>query len=293
LTESFSLSIAGLRFSVRSESGYEVEHPDALYRPFLNAEFPSDLLMNVMISAEPEPDWSSQEILFDTGEAWTAYRLENGIGIYFPYSKDPGFLWTAQLSENFDQVTVHCSSLMITENNRIANPVHYPLDQILAMFHFSAHRGLIVHAAGIARGDIGVFCAGRSGAGKTTLMRQWKDVSGIRGLSDDRIVVREIDGAFRFFGTPWAGEGQVAAYGDVALKALAFIHHGSENCIRPISPASALKQLMPTSSILWFDRSSLEKTLSFCHDLVETIPAFEIHCRPDPSAADLIDQLLS
>ncbi len=297
MNQSFSISIAGLRLSVQSEPGFGVEQPDALYQPFFNSQVTTDLQMAITLTTEPEPDWSSRPILFDTGETWSAYDLDQRIGLRLPNRKAPGYLWATSLSEDFERATVHCSSLLIDENRGtrgvITNPVHYPLDQILAMFYFSAHRGLIVHAAGIARGSVGVFCAGRSGAGKTTLMRQWRDVSGIRGLSDDRIVIREIGGNFRLFGTPWAGEGRIASHGDVGLNALAFIHHGEKNEIQPISPMAALKQLLPTSSILWFHRAALERTLALCHDLVQAIPAFEIHCRPDPSAADLVNQLFS
>jgi len=295
LNELFTISIAGLRFRVRSEPGLSVDQPDALYRQFFNSQVETDLQMAITLTTEPEPDWSSQPVLFDTGETWSAFRINRRIGLRLPNRKAPGYLWATSLSESYEDATVHCSSLMINKGpglkGVITNPVHYPLDQILAMFHFSAHRGLIVHAAGISRGDVGVFCAGRSGAGKTTLMQQWRGIESVFGLSDDRIVIREIDGSFRLFGTPWAGEGRIASHGDVRLKSLAFIHHGEHNEIRPISPEVALKQLLPTSSILWFDRPALERALSLCHDLVQTVPAFEIHCRPDPPATELINQL--
>lgn len=290
------LSIAGLRFSVQAPPGYRVVNRDLIYPPFLNSSVETDLKVDVDISLEEPPDVSDLPILFDTEETWTAYRLDGDILFRLPSEHEPGYLWAARLAGDFKTATVHCSPLMIegpqSNPDRITNPVHYPLDQILSMYLFSAHQGIIVHAAGIARKGAGIFCAGRSGAGKTTLMRQWHGTPGIQGLSDDRVVIRSMGGDYRLFGTPWAGEGQIAAHGDVGLRALTFIHHGECNEIRPIGPASALKQLMATASILWFDREALQRTMSFCQDLVEDLPAYEIHFRPEPGAADLIDQIL-
>lgn len=290
------LSIAGLRFSVAAPPDYRVVNRDLIYPPFLNSSVNTDLKVDVDISLDQPPDVSDLPILFDTEETWTAYRLGSDILFRLPSEHEPGYLWVARLREDLKAATVFCSPLMIespqSKPDRITNPVHYPLDQILSMYLFSAHQGIIVHAAGIARGDVGIFCAGRSGAGKTTLMRQWHGTPRIQGLSDDRVVVRSIDSEYRLFGTPWAGEGRVSNHGDVGLRALTFIHHGERNEIRPIGPVSALKQLMATASILWFDREAVERTMSFCQDLVEGLPAYEIHFRPEPGAAGLIDDLL-
>lgn len=281
---------------MRIPQGYRIVDRDLIYPPFLNSSAQTDLNVDVEVSLKPPPDVSNLPVLFDTGETWTAYRLGGDILFQLPSEHQPGYLWATRLSDDLKRATVYCSPLMIEDQHNepdlITNPVHYPLDQILAMYLFSAHQGIIIHAAGIAREGVGIFCAGRSGAGKTTLMRQWHGTPGIQGLSDDRVVVRSIGGEYRLFGTPWAGEGRVAAHGDVGLRALTFIHHGERNEIKPVGPASALKQLMATASILLFDRRALERTMSFCQDLVEDVPAYEIHFRPEPGAASLIEELL-
>lgn len=296
MTTNLDLSIAGLRFSVMAPPGYRVVNRDLIYTPFLDSSVHTDLKIDVDISLVEPPDTSDLPVLFDTEETWMAYRVGNDILLRLPSDHPPGYLWATRLREDLKAATVYCSPLMIEgpekDPDHITNPVHYPLDQILAMYILSAHQGIIVHAAGIARKDVGIFCAGRSGAGKTTLMRQWHGTPGINGLSDDRVVVRSMGNEYRVFGTPWPGEGRIANHGNVELRALAFIHHGERNEIRPIGPVAALKQLMATASILWFDREAAQRTLSFCQDLVEELPAFEIYFRPEPGAAELIDDLL-
>ncbi len=296
LRSGLELTIAGLRYSITGPEDCDVVERDPLYRPFLLPDSRFDLESTISLSLESEPEPSDPSVLFEAGNAWTVRRLEDGLLLRLSHHSAPGYLWAVRLGHRFDRATVHCSSLMIEETIGgrpvLTNPVHYPLDQILTMFRLSRDRGLIVHAAGVSRGGRGIFCAGTSGAGKTTLMRQWRDQPGLRGLSDDRVVVREIEGRYRMFGTPWAGEGRIADPSDAELSALTFIHHGAENCVRAISPGAALKQLLPTASILWFDPGALQRTLDFCNGLIRSVPAFEVHCRADPSAAVLLDELL-
>ncbi|MCP4654453.1 MAG: hypothetical protein GY856_03430, partial [bacterium] len=175
---------------------------------------------------------------------------------------------------------------------RLTNPLHYPLDQLLAAFVLAPHRGMVVHAAGICRGGRGIFLAGRSGAGKSTVMRLIADRRELVGLSDDRVVVRRVEGSTLVYGTPWAGEAGVAARRSAPLAAIVFLHHAATNELRPIPGREALRQLVPTASILWFDRRRMEQALSFCEQLVEQVPAYELRFRPEPDAIELLDRLL-
>ena len=133
----------------------------------------------------------------------------------------------------------------------MANPLHYPLDQLILMFCLPSHSGVLVHAAGVSRNNKGLLLAGKSGAGKTTFMRQCQMRSDIEGLSDDRIIVRNQNNELRMHGTPWAGEGRVARAQHSTFAALTFLHQSPTNELRKISPQEAFRQLMPTASILW------------------------------------------
>jgi len=296
LSHAFNLDIGGLRFAVEGPAGCGIQHFNPLYIPFLDRDSSdADLMINVSLSIQEEPEHDGLPLLFDTGKTWKAYNDEGSILLRLPNPAPPHYLWTFRLARDFSEATVYCSSLIIEAgaNNRpeIVNPVHYPLDQLLAMFLFSKHGGLIIHAAGVAKGNSGVCCAGPSGAGKTTLMRQWLGVSELRGLSDDRVVIRKQGKNFRLFGTPWAGEGKIAGSEGVELKALTFIRHSQKNRLEPISPAKAFQHLLPVTSLLYFQKDVLEGALATIGEVIESIPAFELHCRPDASAAELIKQL--
>ena len=85
-------------------------------------------------------------------------------------------------------------------------------------------------------------------------------------LSDDRIVVRKIDGVFKAYGTPWAGEAGIAVNKNVPLSGMFFINHASDNRIKEITPGQAVKRLLPVTSISWYDREIMFEILTFCEE---------------------------
>jgi len=174
---------------------------------------------------------------------------------------------------------------------RIANPIHYPLDQLLTMFLLAERGGCIVHAAGVHRNGRGIACIGRSGAGKTTLMALLEGRADLDRLSDDRLILRAGEPSL-VSGTPWAGEGMVAANDTAELAALVFLHQGTTHDLSAIAPREAAAQLLPTTSIPWFDEPAMTGCLATLDRLVRDTPAFNLQFSLDGGVADLIDRLI-
>ena len=174
---------------------------------------------------------------------------------------------------------------------RIANPIHYPLDQLLTMFLLAERGGCIVHAAGVHRKGCGIACIGRSGAGKTTLMGLLEGRGDFARLSDDRVILHAGD-PHLVSGTPWAGEGMVAANDTADLAALIFLHQGPAHALQPITPREAAAQLLPTTSIPWFDEAAMTGCLATLDRLIRDTPAFNLFFRLDGGVTDLIDRLI-
>ncbi len=299
------LVIGGLRFVVEpapwTNGGVlEPVEDDPTYASFLVPGAPADVEVTASLTLDPAPAVSGLPLQFDTEETWTAYGDGGDVVLRLRAAGGPAdYLWQAHLASADDRVRVHCGPLLVDRRPRprgegveLRNPLHYPLDQLLLMFLLARRQGVVVHAAGLARAGRGVFLAGRSGAGKTTFMRQCAGREDLFGLSDDRVIAREIGGSLGIFGTPWAGEGRVAANRRAELAAIAFLHQSDRNQLRPIAAAAALKQLLATVSVLWFDRSRTESAMRCCERLVSSVPCYELHFRPEPDAAGLLDELI-
>lgn len=303
----FELSIGGLRFQAEVASDIILVEDDRNYREFvhqapvrlgearLGEARPGEVIVPVSIEVGGAPDVEALPTLFEAG-TWSAHR-GGGEGedaeTILRLRTEEGYLWVARITSCGDQdrVHIHCGSLLV-DGRRVRSPLHYPLDQLLTMYILAARQGLICHAAGFSIDGRGLLFAGRSGAGKTTFMGLASGLADIEGLSDDRVIPRRVDDSVLVYGTPWAGEGQVAENRAVPLEALIFLHQATENELRRISVHEALAQLFPVVSVLWFDRPRMERATAFCGELVESLPCYELHFCPGIGAIDLVRRLL-
>jgi hypothetical protein len=289
-----SLEIAGFNFVLRPPSGWRVVEEDPRYAPFLNsAESPSHRSIEVEMGFEG-PDLSVLEPLFDTDGAWRGYRDGSDILIDMAPEGVPGRLWTARLTDKGRRLVMYCGvPLVVAEpgGGYIKNPVRYPLDQILMLSLLPQVGGLVVHGAGAMKAGVGLAFPGYSGAGKSTTMRLMRNVAGVTGLSDDRVVLQTSSSGIKVLGTPWSGDERVAENAQAPLQALVFLHHASENKLVPIDRGRALRQILPTACIPWFDDDGAEMGLSVCDSLVSGVPAYELHFRPEVEALSVLDSL--
>jgi hypothetical protein len=77
----------------------------------------------------------------------------------------------------------------------LADPLSYPLDELLIMHRLTQEKAIELHSCGIVRPDgTGNLFVGHSGAGKSTTTRLWTEREDVEVLSDDRIIVRRDEG---------------------------------------------------------------------------------------------------
>jgi hypothetical protein len=243
-----------------------------------------DIRINIRINTGVIPEMHFQTPLFEGGDAWAIYSSENGYNLTLnpPAFDDPVLL--ARINHDYTNVSIFCSEILfqIKEDKKIlTNPVSYPLDQILLMHLLGMNSGMLTHAFGVSVNDKGFLFPGVSGAGKSTLSRQFTKCSMYEKLSDDRIAVRNIEDDFYIYGTPWPGEAEIALNKRVPLKGVFFLNHGTSNTVKEITPAQALKRILPVASIPWYKIDIMTNLLYLCENLVSRIPAYELCFKPD------------
>ena len=82
-----------------------------------------------------------------------------------------------------------------------ADPLGYPLDELLIIHRLTQERAIELHRCGIVRGGWdGEFVCRAFGGGESTTTRLWTAREEMEVLSDDRIIVRRDEGGL---GTPW------------------------------------------------------------------------------------------
>ena len=131
-----------------------------------------------------------------------------------------------------------------------ANP--YSFDAVLRIVHtlvLSRQGGFLVHAASAVRNGRAFLFAGVSGAGKTTMARLAPEDAIL--LSDEISYVKEQEGGYSAFGTPFTGE--LAKVGEnmcAPIAALYLLAKGPQNRIEPVADSEAGRALL--ANILFF-----------------------------------------
>ncbi|MDY6952524.1 MAG: hypothetical protein SWE60_13515, partial [Thermodesulfobacteriota bacterium] len=255
------------------------------YASFLKRgdERSTDVDIKIRVEIGNMPHRKDLEKVFSAGQAWSMYRdgQDYWMALTPPAFKAP--IWMAKMDRTFTRVVVRCGEELVSKEKgeiQVSDPVCYPLDQILLMHVLAQRRGALIHAAGIGINGMGYLFPGRSGAGKTTLTRQFAVREDLELLSDDRMVIRGGNGAFRAFGTPWPGDAGIAQNKSLPLLGIFFITHGASNRIKDMTPQQALERLLPVTSIPWYDGEMIPPILSFCEDLISHVPVYELFFKP-------------
>jgi hypothetical protein len=257
------------------------------YRAFLTtaAGITEVIDLPIAVGRVPELQVPRGTRVFTAGGSWCMDREGEEYVLYYDPPAGGRAWWKARFPADVSRISLSVSDLAF-------NHLSYPLDQIILMFLLGRRGGIIVHGAGFGRNGGGMAFLGPSGAGKTT-------ISGIlrKGdwspLSDDRLIVRKVGGAYRLFGTPWPGEGLIAENRSFPLERIFFLKQGGENLIREVPPAEAIRRLVTVTSIPWFDREALPAVLDFCDELIGAVRFSEITFRRDDSARTFLEDALS
>jgi len=175
--------------------------------------------------------------------------------------------------------------LFIKKNNGFCwemSDLIYDFLQILLINYLILFKkdGVFVHASGIK--DInneGLLFSGKSGCGKSTIVRIWHKHSKAMVLNDDRIILRKIGKRFFIYNSPWHGD--FSDYFALRIKAvpltkLFLIGHSPKNSVSRIPERDSFKLLYPNLFLPFWDKRGLENVFSFCDELIKNVPCYKL-----------------
>ncbi len=146
---------------------------------------------------------------------------------------------------------------------------------------------LLFHGSCVAVDGAGYLFAAKSGTGKSTHTRLWRELLGDRAVmvNDDKPLIRVGgDGTATAFGTPWNGKHRLGADVAVPLKGLCILERASENVIRPVSKAEAYPMLLQ-QVYRPLDGGAMKKTLNLIDALAGAVRLWRLDCNMEPEAA--------
>ena len=149
----------------------------------------------------------------------------------------------------------------------------------------SEYDAFIFHGAVIEYEGRAYLFTAKSGVGKTTHIRLWRECFGdsVSVLNGDKPVIRIINGVAYVSGTPWRGKEGYGKPGFMPLSGIAFLERGMEN---EAFPVKADDVIMKFATQAYIPRTeSAAKTLSLFNKVLSSVPLIALKCNMNPDAA--------
>ena len=158
--------------------------------------------------------------------------------------------------------------------------------------HLLNQNVFLAHGSAIAVGGQGYLFTARSGTGKSTHTRLWRECFGQRAamINDDKPFLELTEDGVLIHGSPWSGKHGLDTNICVPLKGICLLERGSENVIRPAKPEELrelLKGFRPQST------EQAAKYEALLTDLLKTVPLWHLDCNKNPDAAQTAYAALS
>lgn len=152
-----------------------------------------------------------------------------------------------------------------------------------------AYGAWVFHGSAIAvHGEAYLFTA-KSGTGKSTHTRFWRQLLGAQAvmLNDDKPILRvDARGTVWVYGTPWDGKHHLSTNAAAPLCGLAILERGAENEIALIPAAQAWPMLLQ-QSYRPADPAALRQTMTLLDKLTAAVPLYRLRCNRELDAARL------
>lgn len=159
------------------------------------------------------------------------------------------------------------------------------LQRKIAELFFDYDR-LLFHGSAIAVDGKAYLFTAKSGTGKSTHTRLWRELLGERAVmvNDDKPFLSFESGGVIVHGSPWNGKHRLGSNLSVPLSAICILERGEENRIRELAPSQALSMLIQQSSRPR-DAAKLAKYMELLDKLARGVKFYRLSCNMSLDAA--------
>ena len=145
---------------------------------------------------------------------------------------------------------------------------------------------LLFHGSVIAVDGEGYLFTAKSGIGKSTHTRLWREYFGERAVmvNDDKPLLHITDSGVTAYGTPWDGKHRLSTNIAVPLKGICILTRDITNHIEPVEP-HAVYPLIVQQTNRSLSADGMKQTLSLIDRMLNAVPVYRLGCNMDIEAA--------
>lgn len=152
--------------------------------------------------------------------------------------------------------------------------------------HLLSRDTLLFHGSVIAVDGEGYLFTAKSGTGKSTHTRLWREYFGERAVmvNDDKPLLHITDSGVTAYGTPWDGKHRLSTNTAVPLKGICILTRDTTNHIEQAEPHDTYPMIVQqTNRSLTAD--GMKQTLSLIDRMLNVVPVYRLGCNMDIEAA--------
>lgn len=156
------------------------------------------------------------------------------------------------------------------------------------------HDVLVFHGSVVAVDGQAYLFTAKSGTGKSTHTRFWRETFGDRAVmvNDDKPFLRMTEDGVLVYGSPWNGKHRLGNNICLPLKAICILERGEENQIQAISGQEASPMLFQQSNRPMNPRKMLTY-MDLIDKLSKNTSFYRMQCNLDPDAARVAYEKMS
>ena len=145
---------------------------------------------------------------------------------------------------------------------------------------------LLFHGSVIAVDGEGYLFTAKSGTGKSTHTRLWREYFGERAVmvNDDKPLLHITDSSVTVYGTPWDGKHRLSTNTAVPLNGIFLLERDTTNHIEPAAP-HVVYPLIVQQTNRSFTADGMKQTLSLIDHMLSVVPVYRLGCNMDIEAA--------
>lgn len=153
------------------------------------------------------------------------------------------------------------------------------------------HNAFLLHSSLVRIDGKAVLFSGPSGAGKSTQAGLWQTHLGAEILNGDRTVIKQTPTGFTASGSIWSGTSCIYRPEEAPIAGIILLTQAQEASIQRLG-IQAFAPLFSQTILNSWDADYMSKMAELHSALLEEVPVYRLHCRPDREAVELAYQTL-
>lgn len=147
---------------------------------------------------------------------------------------------------------------------------------------------LLFHGSVVAVDGKAYLFTAKSGTGKSTHTRLWREYFGDRAvmINDDKPLIQVTDDGIYAYGTPWDGKHRLSTNTHAPLAGICVLRRGSDNVIRKVTPQDVYPMLLQ-QCYRPMATEALMATMQLLDKLKENNSFYELSCNISQEAVEV------